>query len=190
MSNIVSMKPKKEAATFRLDPTLLARLKEAALKSAGKLSQAEIVESALADRFAVKDGIKKLNDVSEKQATMVTKMDALTERYGTFEGEVKAVVRNHKDQVKQALANLETVTRNALSGNTASIATMQQQMASATSTLRQIEQNIQRIERQVEQHAQARLDAWQMIAVGVMMGFSLLGVASVVWWLMRWSGRI
>jgi hypothetical protein len=172
----------KVACTFRLDAELVKRLKDTSTRSGGKISQAEIVESALADRFAVKDGTKLLAKVSQDQQTALTIYKEQSQALTAYQERFTEVANNNARKVAEKVAALQQTTTQELRGNTASVNTMQQQMAQAISTLRQIENSVQ-------EHAKARLEAWQYIAVGVMMGFALLGAASFVWWLMRYSGR-
>jgi hypothetical protein len=172
----------KVACTFRLDAELVKRLKDSAARSGGKISQAEIVESALADRFAVKDGAKLLAKVNQDQSTALTLVKEQTEALTKFQAEVGQVIVGYKKQVMTDVSRLEQTTTQELRSATASVRTVEHQVADMIGTLRQIEDSVQR-------HAQARLEAWQYLVLGIVLGFSLLGVASTVWWAMRYSGR-
>jgi predicted transcriptional regulator len=173
----------KVSMTFRIDAELAKRLKEHVAKSGGNLTQAEVIESALADRFAVKDGTKLLAKVNENQQTAVTLVKEQSQSLAKFQSEVGQVIVGYKKQIQTDVARLEQTTQQELRGTTAGLRTMESQMAQAIGTLRQIEHA-------VEQHAKARLEAWQYVTIGTLMGFAILGLVSSVWWTMRWAGAI
>jgi predicted transcriptional regulator len=173
----------KTSVTFRLDSELATRLKDAAEKSGGKLTQVQIVEAALADKFAIKDSGRLLAKVNESQQTALTLVKEQSSALAEFQQKVSTGINAYSKRLHDDVSRLEQTTTQELRSATASVRTVEHQVADMIGTLRQIEDSVQR-------HAQARLEAWQYVTIGVMMGFSLLGVASVVWWVLRWSGRI
>ena len=162
----------KQAVTFRLDAELVKRLKDTAAKSGGKLSQAEIVESALADRFAVKDGTKLLAKVNQDQATAVTLVKEQSAALEAFKDQVRAGITNYTQRMHQEVAQLQSATDQKLSDNTASIRTMQNQMSAMEMTMRQVEHVM-------GQAAEGRLGVLHWLGLVGLVALALIGVAAL-----------
>jgi hypothetical protein len=173
----------KTPVTFRLDSEIVKRLKDAAARSGGKISQAEIVESALADRFAVRDGTKLLAKVNQDQSTALTLVKEQSTALAEFQQKVSSGINVYSKRLHDDVEHLDQTVRSEMRSAVASLTTLQTQMSGMIGTLRQIENSVQ-------ENAKARLEAWQLVTLGILTGFAILGAASVVWWLMRWSGRI
>src|SRR5690349_6483636 len=93
--------------TFRIDAELAKRLKDHVAKSGGKLTQAEVIESALADRFAVKDGTKLLAKVNENQQTALTLVKEQTEALEEFQKQVRGGINGFANRMHTDVDRLD-----------------------------------------------------------------------------------
>jgi hypothetical protein len=160
----------KVSMTFRIDSELAKRLKEYVAKSGGKLTQAEVIESSLADRFAVKDGTKLLAKVNQDQATALTLVKEQTEALEEFQEKVAGGINAYSKRLHNDVEQLERSVQQEMRGTVASVNAMQSQMASFIGTLRQVEYHVQ-------QTAEARLSALHIVGLIGQVFLAMVGAA-------------
>lgn len=165
MANKVSM-------TFRLDAELAKRLKESAAKSGGKLTQVDIIESALADRFAVKDGTKLLAKVNQDQGTALTLVKEQTAVLTEFREKVSSGINAYSKRLHDDVDQLGRSVTQEMRSTTASVTALQSQMANMVGTLRQVEHHVQ-------QTAESRLSVLHWLGLVGLFAFALIGVAAI-----------
>lgn len=162
----------KESVTFRLEPELVKRLRDTAAKSGGKLTQAEIVESALADRFAVRDGTKLLAKVNQDQATALTLVKEQTQAIEDFKERVKTGINGYAQRMHDDITKLQTTTQQELRSTTASVTALQSQMAGIVATMRQVEYAMERT-------AESKLSLLHWLGLVGLVLSSVIGVAAL-----------
>lgn len=163
----------KVSMTFRIDAELAKRLKESVAKSGGKLTQAEVIESALADRFAVKDGTRLLAKVNQDQATAVTLVKEQSQQLAEFQEKIRTGINGFAQRMHTEVTHLQATTDQKLSDNTASIRTMQGQVSGMEMTMRKVE-NV------MERAAESRLGLLHWIGIFGFGLFSLVGTAMIL----------
>lgn len=164
--------------TFRIDAELAKRLKESVAKSGGKLTQAEVIESALADRFAVKDGTKLLAKVNQDQATAVTLVKEQSQQLAEFQTKVRDGINGFAKRMHDDVARLEQTTMQEMRGTAANVSTLQSQMAGMVGTLRQVEYHVQ-------QTTEARLSMLHWLGLVGLIALAIVGVVAIgagIWW--------
>lgn len=162
----------KTSVTFRLDSELAARLKETAEKSGGKLTQVQIIESALADKFAVRDSGKLLARVNESQQTALTLVKEQSEALTEFQEKVRNGINGFATRLHNDVTQLQTTTQQELRSTNASVTTLQSQMAGMIGSMRQVEHYVQ-------QTAEARLSVLHWLGLVGLFAFALIGVAAI-----------
>lgn len=162
----------KVSVTFRLDSELAARLKDAATKSGGKLTQVEIVESALADKFAIKDSGKLLAKVNESQQTALTLVKEQSQQLTEFREKIATGINSYSKRLHDDVEVLGRSVTQEMRSTTASVTALQSQMANMVGTLRQVEHHVQ-------QTAEARLSVLHWLGLVGLFAFALIGVAAI-----------
>jgi hypothetical protein len=168
-------------ATFRLSPELLVRLKDAAAKSGGKLSQADIVEKALAEYFDGKETIKSLQSVHQDQKTTVTELRAQQQEFSELKEQLAAVLK--------ASSEGRTVVIDAfkqqMNQNHTKVTT---QFDSLSSTLHNVTYRLQTLEGALQAKAQPRFPLRAIgFGVAAMVGITI-GVVGL--WVLRTTGFV
>lgn len=162
----------KVSVTFRLDSELAARLKETAEKSGGKLTQVQIVEAALADKFAVRDSGKLLAKVNESQQTALTLVKEQSAALTEFQAKVRDGINTFALEMRGDVEHLEDTVTKEMKGTSASVHALQQQVASMIGTLRQVEHGVQ-------QAAETRMAGWQWLTIGILLGLATFGAGVI-----------
>ena len=162
----------KTSVTFRLDSELAARLKDAAEKSGGKLTQVQIVEAALADKFAVRDSGRLLAKVNESQQTALTLVKEQSTALTEFQEKVRTGISGFATRLHDDVEQLERSVTQEMRGTNASVNALQQQVAGMIGTMRQIEHGVQ-------QAAETRLATWQLLALGILIGLATFGAGVI-----------
>jgi predicted transcriptional regulator len=162
----------KTSVTFRLDSELAARLKDAAEKSGGKLTQVQIVEAALADKFAIRDSGRLLAKVNESQQTALTLVKEQSTALAEFQQKVSTGINAYSKRLHDDVESLERSVTQEMRSTAANVTTLQSQMAGMVGTLRQVEYHVQ-------QTAENRLSVLHWLGLIGLLCFSLVGVAAV-----------